>query len=150
MIEISIACLLLGAAWQWWDGHGRLYGGMPTLARLAVAGLIVSLALWSTGLPILISLICGVVALLNTHMGYTKWESYKWMVPRFGSPALIVFLLTGSWLYPLLCATAGAIYPLLYNVNRGEEMARLSRGAAILGGLSLIPYMSIAPIIILG
>jgi hypothetical protein len=142
MIEISIACLILGAAWQWWDGHGWL---LPTLARLGVAGLIVGLALWSTGLPILVSIICGVVALLNTHMGYTKWESYKWMIPRFGVPALVVFLLTGSWLYPLLCATAGAIYPLLYNVNRGEEIARLPRGAAILGGLSLIPYMSVGP-----
>ena len=147
MIEVSIACLILGAAWQWWDGHGRLYGGLPTLVRLSVAGLIVALALWSIGLPLQVSLVCGVVALLNTHMGYTKWESYKWMIPRFGGPALIVFLLTGSWLYVLLCALAGALYPALYNVERGEEIARFPRGAAILGGLSLIPYMSIGPLV---
>ena len=142
---IPAVCLIAGAAWQWWDGHGQKYGGVRTLVRLAIAAVIASFAVWLADLSMLQSIACVVVALLNTHMGYTKWESYQWMIPRFGGPALIIFALTGSWLYVLLCAGAGALYPKLSEYPRGEELARLPRGAAILGGLALLPYMAVGP-----
>tara|TARA_R100000049_G_C1908540_1_gene56502 strand:- start:285 stop:743 length:459 start_codon:yes stop_codon:yes gene_type:complete len=141
---IPILCLIAGGAWQWWDGSDYA-GVLPTLVRLAIAAVIAAVALNSTDLPLLISAICGVIAILSIHLGYTKWESYKVMLPRYGGPAAVVFLLTGSWIYLLLGLAAGALYPALYNINRGEEIARVFKGAAILGGLSLLSLWVVDP-----
>ena len=146
---IFIPLLILGAAWSWWDGSDKA-GVLPTLVRLAIAGVIASVAIWSASIPLLPAAVCVVVALLNIHLGYTKWESWSRMIPRFSVPSLIVFLLTGSWIYVLGCLIAGALYVPFHKHIVLEQVARAFKGAAIIGGLALTSYISISPIIILG
>jgi hypothetical protein len=146
---VFIPFFVLGAAWAWWDGSDYA-GVLPTLARLAIAVVIGSIALWTAHVEYIPLGICLVVAILNIHIGRTKWESYKVMIPRFGVPSLAVFVLTGSWIYVLLSVIAGGLYPALYKYPRGEEIARCFKGAFLIGGLSIVSYMSVAPIIVLG
>lgn len=149
-LEVVIPFLVLGGAWQLWDGSDHA-GIAPTLVRLSLAGLIAAGALWYGPLPLIPAAVCGVVALLGIHLGYTKWESYKVMVPRFGGPALVVFLFSGSWIYLLLGLGVGILYPTLYGkFGRWEEVCRVFKGMALIGGLSLLGYIPVAPIITLG
>jgi hypothetical protein len=112
---------LLGSVGRAYVGTGR---GPDWLGRWSVYPLIallsayVGLAPIQLDLSLLVYLWAALIASLNLALGYTQWESWKWMVARFGLPSLVlvlpmIYLHTSPslLLYPLLSVLAGLFYP---------------------------------------
>lgn len=155
---LQFLCLFLG-------GLGRALVGSGHLSRWSVYPL-VAVVCASVGLvqfPLvqvenLLVLWAALVASLSMGMGYTQWESWKWMAVRFGLPSLVLvapLLLLHHYhtsaLYLLISLSAGLFYPhrqrafeflrldrLNYSWIDSARLAEFVAGACILGGLGLL------------
>jgi len=164
---LVLLCIFLGGLVRAASGAG--VSPLPKiLAYLILALCSVTVGLW----PILdlssianpaYSLLGGMwlalVAALNLTLGYTQWESWKVMVPRFGLPALAGVLpllyFSVGWsclLYPLAAAGIGAFYPIrekaflaLFGRERQWFGVQIdsSRGAEFLAGAVILGSMSL-------
>lgn len=158
-IILTAVAFLLGGTVRSLVGAGyvsRWGGYIPCGIVCAAVGL--------TGLPVDLMNMLAILwaALISCHLGlgYTQWEDRKWMVLRFGIPALVLAgpLLffgetdaSGAGLYILLSLGAGAFYPSrqkIYEMLKLDRIqssfidsARLAEfvaGACMLGGLSVL------------
>lgn len=156
---------ILGSIGRAGVGLGRgpsFLGRWSVYPPIALLSAYVGLAPIQLDLSLLVYLWAALIASLNLALGYTQWESWKWMVARFGLPSLVlvlpmIYLHTSPslLLYPLLSVLAGLFYPhrqkvfewlrldrlsLHYTLSwlDSSRLAELIAGACILGGLSIL------------
>jgi len=155
-------CVLVGGLARALVGSGHLSRWTiypPVAAFSAYVGLGHILDLTSIVLILWVTMLAS----LNLALGYTQWESWKWMALRFGLPALVCVLPLiplglyshGLVLYVMLSLLAGLFYPhrqrvfellhldslaLRFNLSwlDSSRLAESVAGACILGGLSIL------------
>jgi hypothetical protein len=149
-------CFILG-------GLARAFVGTGYLSRWAVYPFIALICAF-IGLYNVTDNIFAVcwAALIACHLGlgWTKWEKWKWMLGRFGLPALVLTVpllylgyisMASAGIYVVLSLLAGYLYPhrekvfQLLRLNKinyswvdSARLAEFVAGVAVFGGLSIL------------
>jgi len=149
-------CFILG-------GLARAFVGTGYLSRWAVYPFIALICAF-IGLYTVTDNIFAVcwAALIACHLGlgWTKWEKWKWMLGRFGLPALVLTVpllylgyisMASASIYVVLSLLAGYLYPhrekvfQLLRLNKinyswvdSARLAEFVAGVAVFGGLSIL------------
>lgn len=158
-IILTVVAFLLGGIVRSLVGAGyvsRWAGYIPCGIVCAAIGL----ADLPVDLMSMADILWAVLISCHLGLGYTQWEDRKWMVLRFGIPAVMLagpllffgeIEAFGAGLYILLSLAAGALYPdrqKIYEMLKLDRIqssfidsARLAEfvaGACMLGGLSVL------------
>lgn len=140
----------LGSLWRlydgrehpwWWNGAGLAIISWASFVGVGFNWWIV----WFT-----------VIIWAALQSGYTKWESFKWMIPRYLFPTMLAGLTYGiaigdksAILYGFLGLIPGLAYPILAKYGNDklpifwwldgpEAYARLLAGGVLVGGLTIL------------
>lgn len=150
---LAVAC----GAWRFVDGLSKETSGIATGIRNVVTVALAFAAAWQPwahgwGAPDWPVFWYAAGASASIIIGCTRWEDWTWQAIRFGGMAAATALpagLVGGWIYVAACIAAGLAYPALARVDGWlprwwrfdgfEAYARFAIGAAVLGGLSMLP-----------
>lgn len=150
--NILIFIAFAAGIWRVIDGRGQEWLPISTVARNLVT---ITLALIASLLTFGITpwvFWFTTVSFLSLISGYTKWESYIAMIPRYGLPPLLASIVAAQWLdisvlnaaeYMLAGILVGIIYPSMsrwpfLGVGPLKYLPEFSAGAAMIGGIGLL------------